>query len=155
MPERKEITCVDCYTSLREMKAITEAGFSNLNKNGMKVVFALLGIVGAEKAMDHIGTPWYVHLGIWCCVAAGFWLVAMSCVQWRQLNLWRMVSRFSIAASMLYASALRIFFYGQGKSIDPIWGLGSNLLWVIIALSVVAVTWDSKEWNGRERRNLN
>ncbi len=151
MAEQRDITCLDCYGLLREVSS----GVKNLNKTLVKVIFALIAILAADKGIKLLGTPWYVHIGMWSCIFAGIWLLCMVIVQWKSLGLWRRVARVSISLAMLYASGLRIFYYGIGERIDPKWGAIANFLWVAIAISAVAATWTDNNWNGKERRDPN
>ena len=49
----RKVTCSDCLAELGKLDVKLEM----LNKNIMKIVYALLGVVGANIGTKYIGTP--------------------------------------------------------------------------------------------------
>lgn len=161
MTDQKEsdVTCTDCYAILAEIKAemktareYQQAYTTNQQASNNKIMIMMLGIIAANIGVKFIGTPWYIHMGVYVALVASVFLLSSVVLGWRRINWRKKVLMLAYSSSVLYATALRIYHYQAGTNLTKFEGFFMNLAYTFVSMMFIVAFWNSNYWNGKERR---
>ena len=131
-----------------ETKAIAEQlckNQDNQRKDNMKIIIALVGLMGTIIAQKIISTPWYVDLCVMICMFAGIFLTGSLIIFWRDYDHIQRFVRIIGGSLGLFSSISQMFIYEVGVDPAPIWfGFGVNILMIILMISLVWSGWRIK-----------
>jgi len=153
------VDCGECHKILTEIKVMVDLSVKenvNLRKDFMKIVLALLALVGSNIGLKFLGTPFYLYIGVGSALFGGIFLACSVIVFKDELDFYEKWQRILVAAVVLYASILRIYFYRKGITIPQNFGLAQNVLYTVLVWFMIYSAWKYKPrrwpWSGMKER---
>jgi hypothetical protein len=113
-----------------------------MRKDYSKIIYALIGIIGATLGMKLIGTPWYIDLAIYFTEFSTLFLILTTWKFWKELNLAMRIVR--VFAILLFAtsSITQTFIYSPIDQNPPVWfPFVINILQTMLALAFIWSAW--------------
>lgn len=149
MTDHKDVTCVDCYVTLNRISATMEM----LQKDTLKIVYALIGLIAAQFGLKFLGTPWYLYVTVGVSIVASVFLLLCTSKMWYKIPfVWRILG---LSGSFIlgFKAICRIYYYRLDQRLPPELGIPVQLVEAFIAFILIVVFWQNGRWNGKERRN--
>ena len=148
----KNIVGVLCMaTSLAKIESkidSVKSEVSGMRRDLMKVVYSLIGIVGATVGSQFVHSPPWVVISSYIAMFGAFFIIAATIFKWRYIPVWSKVLRLLLSAHMLFSIIARdmaIIFS------PPEWyGITINVTFAIISIVLVIIVWNGAE-NNMER----
>lgn len=117
----------------------------DLSNRLYKIIYAILGLLGASIGLKFIGTPWYVDLLVFLSITASIFVGAYTLMNWSLMTKLQRAHRltyFSIPAAL---AGLNIFLYRPSVIEPHIWFIpGIDIFLSIIVTSFIIMTWKAK-----------
>jgi len=148
MSDKKDITCVDCYVALSEIKVTINL----LRGDLMKILYVMLGMIGAQIGVKYLGTPWHLYIMVYVSIITTVFLLASTLFSWRAIpRLWRGLG-FSLAMLFGFSSGIRLLCYSKMIPLPKEAGVVVQALYVLCGTLVVIIFWRNGRWDGEDRR---
>jgi hypothetical protein len=142
--------CADCFGVMNRLEGKVEALNDTVRNGLMKIVYALLGLIGANTTMKYIGTPWYIEMAIYTATFSAIFVGLVTFMKRKCLSLWEKQIRIAFIANVFYVSALRIYHYQTGTQLTQLEGVAQNVLLTWLAVSFIMNAW-KRDANRREK----
>ncbi len=136
--------CRECQKILVELQTSISHIVDRMEANEKllgKIVFALLGIIGATIGVKFIGTPWYVEVAIYSALISAIFMTGVTVWRFRYLSKGRIIIRLSYAMLVVHATGVRIYYYAKELPIPMEAGVAQNMLFVCLAIALAIDAW--------------
>ena len=140
--------CKACYALLTKVDTKLE----NLNKSIMKILYALLGVIGANIGTKYIGTPLHVELAMYSLFFASIFVLTITLAKFRCLNFWEKWIRFSFVGLCFWVTGLRIYHYQTATSFTQNEGIVTQAITISMAIGFIVLAWKRDAMRKAKRR---
>jgi len=144
----------DCKQCLSGIGRI-EGSLTSLNSSIMKIVYAMLALIGANIGTKYIGTPIHVEIAMYSAVFSGIFVLLITIAKWHCLTFWEKWIRFSFILYVFYAFGLRVHHYQTGSPFTQTEGIVTNILMVSLAWGFIILAWNRDAKMRKHKRRFN
>lgn len=125
----------------REILTRIETKIDSMSRDLMKVVYALIGVVGANVGVKFINSPIYLVISGWLAAFAGLFVISSVIHKWKSLPKLKKIMRLTFSFFVIFSVYCREAIVPR----PPDWyGLVINLLFIIISILLVMSVWNDK-----------
>ena len=130
----------DCRACLVAIGKV-ETRLQILNNNIMKIVYALLGVIGANVGTKFIGTPWYVELSMYSLMFGAVFVLGITVMKRHCLNFWEKWIRYSFVLLAFWVTILRIYHYQTDTPFTKTEGVVTQMITLSMAFGFILLAW--------------
>ncbi len=137
----------DCHACIAAVARV-ETGMAKIDTrleifNGsiMKIVYALLGVIGANIGTKFIGTPWEVELTMYAYMFGAIFVLLLTIAKFRCLSFWEVEVRLAFVSVACWVSYLRIYHYQTDTPFTMREGIITQLLSLSMAVGFIMIAW--------------
>ena len=143
--------CRQCLIGIAQM----DQKLTTLNNSIMRIVYALLAVVGANIGTKFIGTPWYIEIAMYSTMFGGIFVFLITVAKYRCLSFWERWIRFTFVGYTIYVTILRIYHYQTNTALTQIEGMVANAFLCTLAVGFILLAWQRDSKRIFERRRYN
>lgn len=151
--------CKDCLVGIGEIQTkltMLEKAYSDgwkiSNANLMKILYALLGMMGAQIGTKFIGTPLHVEIAMYTLMTSSIFVLAITIAKWRCLIFWEKWIRLNFVLLCFWVTGLRIYHYQTHTDFTQTEGVITQLITTSLAIGFIVLAWQRDALRNKMRR---
>jgi hypothetical protein len=129
--------CRACLVAIAKV----ETRIQILNNNIMKIVYALLGVIGANVGTKFIGTPWHVEVAMYSLMFGAVFVFLITFTKRKCLTFWEKWTRYNFVILCVWVTSLRIYHYQTETAFTKNEGVVTQLITLGMAFGFIMIAW--------------
>lgn len=118
---------------------------SDLSNRLYKIIYAVLGLLGASIGLKFVGTPWYVDMFVFASLTAAIFVMAFTITNWKCMTKLQRFFRVSFGMFTIFSSAVHICIYQPGVEASPTWFAPTiDVFLTLLCILFIITTWRTK-----------
>jgi len=147
--------CLAAVAKVQEGIAKVDTRLQILNSNIMKIVYALLGVIGANIGTKFIGTPWEVELTMYAYMFGAIFVLFLTIAKFRCLSFWEIEVRLAFVLLAFWVTGIRIHHYQTGAEFTMLEGQITQIISLSMAVGFIMVAWRRDALRRKKKRRWN